>query len=161
MAIDKGVREDMKRSTVIIAVLALIVIAAGIYALSGGGASNTPSPSPSPVSETSPTASPETSTTPSPNASETSGGTTTDVTSAGFSTQPITVKSGQSLTFVNKSTTLIQVDSDPHPQHTDNPELNVGQIAPGSSKSVTPTRKGTFEIHDHLNSAHRGTVIVE
>jgi plastocyanin len=150
----------MKRSVVIAIVIAVIVVIAGALALNKKNptASPTPSPSNQAAASPTPTASPGTSPTPSPAAAE---GTTTDVSASGFTTSPIKVTSGQTLTFVNKSDSTIQVDSSPHPQHTDNPELNVGQIAPGASKSVTPVRKGTFGIHNHLNPSQQGSVIVE
>jgi plastocyanin len=80
---------------------------------------------------------------------------------SGFSPAVITVKSGGSLTFKNSSNATIQVDSNPHPEHTDNPELNVGVISPGGSKSVTLTRTGTWTIHNHLDPSHQATVVVQ
>src|SRR5664279_1289000 len=54
-----------------------------------------------------------------------------------FSPATYTLKSGTTVTFLNTSTLPLAVDSDPHPVHTDNSELNVGDIPAGSSKSVT------------------------
>ena len=80
---------------------------------------------------------------------------------SGFSPSATTVKSGAMLTIKNNSTRVLQFESDPHPQHTGNPELNVGAISPGSKKTVTVTRTGTFGFHNHPNSNDTGTLIVE
>ncbi|HEX7260077.1 MAG TPA: cupredoxin domain-containing protein [Candidatus Saccharimonadia bacterium] len=79
----------------------------------------------------------------------------------GFNPTTITIKSGQTLTFVNKTSSSIQPASDPHPQHTENPELNVGNVSAGQSKSVTPKKTGTFGMHDHLNPSHTVAITVE
>jgi plastocyanin len=82
--------------------------------------------------------------------------------STGFSPTTITVKVGDSVTWTNNSSSTVQVSSDPHPTHTDFPPLNsVGAIAPGSSKSFTFTKSGTFGYHNHLNPSDKGEVIVK
>src|SRR5215469_9005520 len=62
--------------------------------------------------------------------------------SSGFSPALTTVKSGDKVTFKNNSNEGIQVDSNPHPIHTDDTDLNVGAIAPGASATVTVNKKG-------------------
>ena len=81
--------------------------------------------------------------------------------SNGFSPATTTVKSGDSVTFVNKSSQEIQVDSNPHPVHTDDTDLNVGSIAPGQSVTVTLTKKGTFGFHNHLDPNNTARITVE
>jgi len=49
----------------------------------------------------------------------------------GFSPYQTTVRSGQAVTFRNNSSRNIQVYSNPAPAHTDDPDLNIGTIAPG------------------------------
>lgn len=92
-------------------------------------------------------------------------GSTVTYSDSGFSPQSITVKSGESITWVNNSGSTMQVGSDPHPQHTINRELSSGQkeleLAPGESKTVQLTKTGTWGYHDHLKSSMTGTVIVE
>lgn len=82
-----------------------------------------------------------------------------------FSPSPVTVKSGEKLTWKNESDKNIQVASAPHPLHTTNPELTNGEfvieLAPGQSETVTLTTKGTFGYHDHLNASVFGQVVVE
>lgn len=55
----------------------------------------------------------------------------------------------------------MQFDSDPHPAHTTNPELNVGSVPPGEQMSFVVDTKGTFGYHNHLNPAQKGTIVVE
>jgi plastocyanin len=79
----------------------------------------------------------------------------------GFSPKTINVTAGGNLTFKNTSSATIQVDSDPHPQHTDNPELNVGQIVPGQTVTITVAKTGTWGIHNHLEPSMKATVVVK
>src|SRR3989344_9375678 len=60
----------------------------------------------------------------------------------GFSPKPLTVKVGENVEFMNNSSSNVQVNSAPHPAHTQFPELNIGLIAPGETKSVTFTTVG-------------------
>ena len=78
----------------------------------------------------------------------------------GYSPASLTVKSGTTVTIKNSSSSSIQFDSDPHPAHTANPELNVGSVAPGESKTFTPTTKGSHAYHNHLDSSQTGLLIV-
>ena len=78
----------------------------------------------------------------------------------GFSPSASTVKSGDSVTVSNTSSTSLQFDSDPHPAHTDNSDLNVGTIKPGQTKTFTVTKTGTFGFHNHLNSSNTGRITV-
>jgi plastocyanin len=78
-----------------------------------------------------------------------------------FSPSQITVKSGQTLTFKNTSSRLVDIGSDPHPAHTGNPQLNVGEVSPGQSKSISPVTKGTYGIHNHLSAGQKATVTVQ
>jgi len=64
------------------------------------------------------------------------------------------------VTFNNNSAVAIQLQSNPHPLHTDNSELNIGTIAPDQSKTATLTKTGTFGFHNHLNPSERGTITI-
>lgn len=90
-----------------------------------------------------------------------SQGNTITYTSGSFSPATLTVKSGDTVTLINKSNDTIQFDSNPHPVHTDNTELNVGAVGPGETKTFTLTKKGTWGYHNHLESSERGTIVVE
>lgn len=74
---------------------------------------------------------------------------------------PLTVTAGTAVTFTNASDHEVQPMSNKHPEHADNPELNVGTLAPGASKTVTLTKKGDWEIHDHLAPDSKTHIVVE
>lgn len=78
-----------------------------------------------------------------------------------FSPATLTIKSGTMVTIKNTSSEDLQFQSDPHPTHTDDSDLNVGVVAPGQSKTFTVTNKGTFGYHDHLNPSEKGTITIE
>jgi plastocyanin len=78
-----------------------------------------------------------------------------------FSSSVSSVNSGDSIKVVNSSSDDLDFDSDPHPVHTDDPELNAGAIAPGQSKTFTVTKKGTWGYHNHLNSSQHGEITVK
>ncbi|HJP96569.1 MAG TPA: hypothetical protein VJ843_04315 [Candidatus Saccharimonadales bacterium] len=78
-----------------------------------------------------------------------------------FSMSPSSIKSGENVKIVNSSSSELDFDSDPHPTHTDNPELNVGSIAAGESKTITLTTKGTWGFHNHLDPSQHGNLTVE
>jgi plastocyanin len=77
----------------------------------------------------------------------------------------VTVAVGSRVTFVNNDTRSHEMSSDPHPMHTDCPEIDVGDLPPGQSRStqnlVTPRTCG---FHDHLdqdNAALQGTIRIQ
>jgi plastocyanin len=75
------------------------------------------------------------------------------ITSAGVSPRTLTVPAGTRVTFVNNDTRVHEMDSNPHPEHTDCPEINqIDLITPGQTKLTgnlnTPRTCG---FHDHLN----------
>lgn len=80
---------------------------------------------------------------------------------SGFAPATLTVKVGQAVTFKNSSMSTVQVNSAVHPTHTLYPQLNIGSIASGQSKSVTFAKAGTYKYHNHLNAGENGTIIVE
>ena len=78
----------------------------------------------------------------------------------GFSSSADSIMVGDKVRVVNDSDQSLQFDSDPHPRHTDNTELNVGEIDPGSSKVFTIDKAGTWGYHNHLSSSQRGSITV-
>jgi plastocyanin len=82
-------------------------------------------------------------------------------TGNGFTPSSLTLKAGSQLTVKNNSSSALQFDSDPHPEHTDDPEINIGDISPGASKTITVTKTGTHGYHNHLNAGDTGTLIVQ
>ena len=69
------------------------------------------------------------------------------------------------MTFVNNNTRPHDMNSNPHPEHTDCPELNVGFLSPGQSRtSENLNRVRTCGFHDHnqeSNTSLQGTVIIQ
>lgn len=106
--------------------------------------STTPSPSPSPSSSSS---------------CPTAPANTLSYCNGSFNT--LTVASGATVTFKNDSNDVVQIDSDPHPAHTNNIELNIGILQPGQSKTAKLTTKGVWGIHNHLNPDQTGRITVQ
>jgi len=110
---------------------------------------------------TPPTTPPLTAEPPAPPAAPpAAAGATITYGSGGFSSGSVTLGSGGKLTIVNNSSQSLDFASDPHPIHTINPELNAGAISAGSSKTITLNTKGSFGVHNHLNSSRRATIVV-
>lgn len=82
-------------------------------------------------------------------------------TDDGFSPSTITVKTGTTVIIKNEASHALQFDSDPHPAHTGNTELNVNNVPTGGNETFTVKRTGTFGYHNHLNPSDTGTIIVE
>ena len=78
-----------------------------------------------------------------------------------FDPPSVTVKSGDTVTWINEDTTPHIVASDPHPTHTDLPGLESSSLSQGQSYSFTFVKTGTFGYHCHLHPTMKGTVIVE
>lgn len=71
-----------------------------------------------------------------------------------------TVAAGSQVEIKNTSNSPLDFDSDPHPTHTDEPELNQGAVDPGQSKTFTITKKGTWGFHNHLDPTQHGNITV-
>ena len=78
-----------------------------------------------------------------------------------FSLSANSVKSGGTVKVMNSSTKNLEFDSDPHPAHTNNSELNAGAIQPGKSVVFTLEKKGKWGFHNHLNASQHGELTVE
>ncbi len=151
----------MARPTTIAAVavaVAVLILAILVFALTRTAHSpaSSPSPSPSPATTASSPASPLASASPAAKTQPT-------IAYDGnmFIPNQTTVKAGETITFINKSSKVVDPNSDNHPAHTDNSELNVGKLEPGQSKTVTATKKGSFGLHNHLNPAQTTRVTVQ
>jgi plastocyanin len=127
----------------IIAIVVILVVgAAGAYMLTQKNAS-------APSNSKTPTDSSKTATA------------TITYSGSSFSPNSVTVKSGDTVAIKNTSSDTLEFDSNPHPVHTDNTELNVGSVAPGEGMTFTVTTKGTYHYHNHLDASQGGTIIVE
>lgn len=79
--------------------------------------------------------------------------------------QTITIALGGQLTIINNDSTTHDMDSDPHPEHTDCPALNqIGFLNPGQSRTsgnLTTARNCGFHDHQNPNNGSlRGTVTI-
>ena len=82
-------------------------------------------------------------------------------TNTGFTPDNITVSTGDKITITNASGSELDFGSDPHPTHTDNSDLNVGDVADGHGKTFTVTKKGNWGYHNHYNRTNQGRIIVQ
>ena len=131
----------------------IAVVAAAVAALAAGcGGSD--SSSPSSPSTTPPPTGPPTATT------------TITITASGVSPQNITVTAGSRVTFVNNDSRTHEMNSDPHPVHSDCPAINaVSFLAVGQSKQTDPLNTPrTCGFHDHnqdSNTSLQGTIRIQ
>lgn len=92
--------------------------------------------------------------------------TTITITPNGATPRTLTVPRGSQITFINQDTTVHQMYSDPHPEHTDCPEFDsVGQLSPGSRRQTANLVVArTCNFHDHLNfnnATLRGSIVIQ
>ncbi len=102
-------------------------------------------------------------TTPSSSSSSTNQAVAATITYSnnGFSPSATTVQSGDSVAIKNTSSNDMQLQSNPHPIHTDDGDLNVGTVGAGQTKTFVVTKKGTFGFHNHLNPSDTATITVQ
>ena len=125
------------------AATAAIMIACGGGSTSPSSGSGTPTPTPTPAP-----------------------GLTITITSAGVSPKTLTVSRGSQVTFVNNDTQVHDELSDPHPEHTDCPELaSVGFMSPGQSRQTQNLNTAkTCGYHDHelfSDTKWQGKIIIQ
>ncbi|MEK7617102.1 MAG: cupredoxin domain-containing protein [Patescibacteria group bacterium] len=145
----------MSSRNLTIGVIVVLVILAGWYFLQSQKA-QAPSPAPQVTTEE---ASPSTS-----EATETAQMEKNVVTisSSGFMPQNITIKAGDTISWMNEDSESHQVQSAVHPTHQLYPPLNtVGLLKSGEKKSLSFPDAGTYKYHDHLNPSLTGSVTVE
>jgi len=105
----------------------------------------------------------------SPSPTPGGGGTSTPtitISNDTVSPENITVPRGGQVTFVNTGTHAHDMQSDPHPTHTDCPEINqVGLLTPGQSRRTgTLNLARTCGYHDHnrdMVESLQGTITVQ
>jgi plastocyanin len=75
---------------------------------------------------------------------------TITITAAGVSPQNVTVAPGSRVTFVNNDSRPHDMASNPHPEHTDCREINVGFLQAGQSGTTQNLNNvRTCGFHDH------------
>ncbi len=154
----------MKRTGSIIAgVILTLLLAGAVFALSrkSNTADNSATDTPATTSQTSTNNSSTEETSSTPSSETTTAAATITYSNSGFSPSKITVKTGDTVAVKNTSSAVMQFDSDPHPSHTDEPELNINLVSPGKTMTFTVTKKGTWGYHNHLNASETGVIVVQ
>jgi plastocyanin len=78
-----------------------------------------------------------------------------------YSPASVTIKNGDTVTFINNSSFSMWPASDNHPSHNIYPEFDSnGGISSGSSYSFTFTKTGSWQYHDHNKPGCTGTITV-
>jgi len=131
------------------AIRLLIVGAIAIMVGCAGGGSDSSSGTPTSPSNGSPTSS-----------------ATITITSSGVSPKTVTIAAGGRVTFTNNDTRTHNMQSDPHPEHTDCPELGqVGFLTPGqslTSGNLNAVRTCGYHDHDDFsNTRFWGTIVIQ
>ena len=87
------------------------------------------------------------------------------ITAGGVSPQRVEVRAGSRVSFVNNNNRPHDMNSDPHPEHTNCAEINsVGFINPGQTREtatfVTPKTCGSHDHTQPSNGSLRGMIVV-
>jgi plastocyanin len=84
---------------------------------------------------------------------------TITITSSGVAPSQVTVAAGSRVLFLNSDSRSHNMTSDPHPEHTDCPEINtVGLLQPGQSRETgNLVAIRTCGFHDHDDPPPSGT----
>ncbi len=148
----------MKQS-VWMALGAAVIVAATAAACGGGSSPTTPTPTP-PATTTPPTTTPPT-TGPNPTTATITIGATGAVSPAS-----VTIAPGGRVTFVNNHNQPHDMSSDPHPEHTQCPEINsVGFLTAGQTRTTANMNTArTCGFHDHnqpTNTGLLGRIIIQ
>jgi plastocyanin len=88
------------------------------------------------------------------------------ITTSGISPKSVTVARGSQVQFINNDNTFHDMESNPHPEHTDCPEINsVGFLSPGQSRqtgNLNTARTCGFHDHDNPNNtAVQGSIVIQ
>ncbi len=143
----------------------MFVVVAAAAAACGGGSSSPPT-TPTPTTTTPPATTTPPTTTPPVTTPPTSTATITIGADGNASPLTVTITRGGRVTFVNNHSQAHDMSSDPHPEHTQCPELNqVGFLTAGQTRtSGNLNTARTCGFHDHNqpgNAGLRGSVIIQ
>jgi plastocyanin len=148
----------MGKGPVIAGLIVLVLVVGGAFALTSNKDDNKTDSSTSTNSQTSSSA----QNTEDTSTADTAAAATISYDGSTFSPAATTVNSGDKVTVKNtSSSTVLDFDSDPHPVHTDNTDLNAGSVAPGKSVTITVTKKGSFGFHNHDNPTQKGRITIQ
>lgn len=152
-----------------VAIVVILVIAGGVgWALHKKGSNNPYGSTNNSSSDTGTTQSSGSSNTgtsssgsSSSNNSEQQAAATITYSDSGFSPALTTVNSGDMVAVKNTSSGELQFDSNPHPVHTDDTDLNLGTVESGQTRTFTVTKKGSFGFHNHLNPSDSARITIQ
>ena len=163
----------------IIGIIAVIVIAGGVYFVMQGNATAPADTQNATTGQPADTSAQETA--PSGSALDVSGSVsvssapmtaTVNFNGDAFSPSTVTIAKGGTVTFISSGTQM-WVASDPHPSHTgysgtsrtqhcpDTAGVAFDQCAPGTSYSFKFQKTGSWGYHDHMNDNLGGTIVVK
>lgn len=151
----------MKKTVILILVAAVVGVALAFFLAQRGNDNDEPAP-PAPAAieengDTQPLATDDDATTPSEAADH-----MVVFDDNGYNPSELTINAGETVEFVNQSSTRNWTASDPHPSHTDLPGFDARNgVEPGQSYQFTFDETGEWGYHDHLNSSIRGVIIVQ
>jgi hypothetical protein len=108
----------------------------------------------------------DSATSPTPNPGGSTGGATITISSSGVSPRNVSIVRGTQVTFVNRDDRPHDMRSDPHPNHSDCPEINqVGLVQPGNNRQTGNLATArTCEFHDDRdpsNEDFQGTIQIQ
>jgi hypothetical protein len=91
---------------------------------------------------------------------------TITITANGVSPATVTVPVGSRVAFVNNSSRAVAMSSDPHPAHTDCPNIDAtGLVQPGQTGTTgvlsVARRCGFHDHNDDTNTGKHGAIIVQ
>ena len=138
--------------------LAAAVVVAAAAVACGGGSSSTPTTPTTPTSPTTPT-------TPTPGGNPTTA-TITIGTDGRVTPASVTIAPGGRVTMINNHNQAHDMSSDPHPEHTQCPEMNqIGFLTAGQSRtSGNFNTVRTCGFHDHNlpdNAGLKGSIVIQ
>ena len=143
---------------ILIALLAVVIVVAGGFALLSNSSKNPAQPA---QTQTAPQTTQQTQVQTQPTTQASEKEVIVTVTKDGFEPQSITVKAGTRITWNNKSGAEATVNSDNHPTHLLYKELNLGLFPNDTSVQVQVNKPGKYTYHDHLHPSRTGTIVVE
>ncbi len=158
---------SMSKSVIGIVIVAILVLVG--FLIYRGVAQQSTMPT-----QTLPSASPTSLSAGTPSATQAAA--TVTLTDQGFAPKSVTIKKGQTVTWVNESAQDMWVASNVHPIHSAYNGTTMQQHCPdaanssfdachgfskGSTYSFTFDKTGTWGYHNHLDPSQTGTVVVE
>lgn len=151
----KGGQRVNKKATIWVIILLISVAAGGAWVYFATKPSETTN-----NANTDTTKNSEENSPPASNGTDQETAATITATNDGFTPNSVTIKKEQSIKVVNNSSSPIEFSSADHPTHLQDPELNMSELQPGESGTITVTNVGTHGYHDHQNPNHTGKIIV-